>query len=141
MATPDLHPDLAAAAQHLHEDHAAFDARFDDLCERARCGDWRVVDEVWDGFVDDIEAHLEFEEDMVFPRLRGTGPAGAALAERLIGQHGEIRRLLAELGVQIQLHRADESIIVALVAGLREHATIESELLYPWLREEAARVA
>ncbi len=141
MTTPDIDSDLSATAKYLQAEHAAFSARFDDLCERARSGDWRIVDEVWDGFVRDVEAHFNFEESAVFPLLRVSSSGGATVTQRLLDQHGEIRRRLAELGVGIQLHCVDEGVIAALVANLREHAATENEQLYPWLGQQSTRVA
>jgi hemerythrin-like domain-containing protein len=118
----------------LREEHAVLDARFEDLCARARRGDWSDVDEVWDDFTDDLEAHLAYEEHDLFPLLVEQAPA---LAKRLVAQHEMIRRRLVELGIEIQLHTVRAQTLVQLVDMLREHARLESEQLYPWLERRA----
>ena len=118
----------------LREEHAVLDARFDDLCTRARAGEWQDVDEVWDDFADDLEAHLAYEEHDLFPLLVEQAPA---LVERLVAQHEMIRARLAELGVEIQLHTVRARTVEGFVATLREHAQLESEQLYPWLERRA----
>ncbi|HWB82327.1 MAG TPA: hemerythrin domain-containing protein [Nannocystaceae bacterium] len=125
-------PDLARAVQHLREDHEAFEHRFDDLCARARTDDWRYLDEVWDAFVDDIDDHFAFEEEVLFPVLAEKGPDDRVLVERLLAQHTEVRGTLQQLGVQIQLHEIRAETIDRLVTLLREHAALERERLYSW---------
>ncbi len=137
-------PDLAAAVRYLREDHEAFEQRLADLCERARTGYWQYLDEVWDALCDDVDDHFAFEEEMLFPVLAKCGPDDAALVERLLAEHAEIRATLQQLGVHIQLHEIPASSIDRLVAQLRRHAEIESARLYGWAEQRAdprARVA
>ncbi len=128
--------------RHLRTDHFELDAQFDQLCARARGGEWSDVDAVWDDFADDLEAHLSFEEHEVFPLVAEAAPGGRELARRLREQHELIRRRLAELGVEIQLHILRADTLDAFVAALRAHAQLETDRLYPWLeaRTGAPRV-
>lgn len=132
MAMLRSSPDMARAVQHLREDHDAFERRFDDLCARAQTDDWRYLDEVWDAFVDDIDDHFAFEEEVLFPVLAAQSPDDRALVERLLGQHAEVRGTLEQLGVQIQLHEIRAETIDRLVALLRAHAALERDRLYSW---------
>jgi hemerythrin-like domain-containing protein len=132
MAMLGSTPDLARAVRHLREDHDAFERRFDDLCARAQTDDWRYLDEVWDAFVDDIEDHFAFEEEVLFPVLGEQGPEERALVERLVAEHAEVRGTLQQLGVQIQLHQIRAETIERLVTLLREHAALERAHLYDW---------
>jgi iron-sulfur cluster repair protein YtfE (RIC family) len=125
-------PDIPRAVQHLREDHDAFEQRFDDLCARARTDDWRYLDEVWDTFVDDIEVHFAFEEEVLFPVLAEKSPDDRAVVDRLLAEHAEVRSTLQQLGVQIQLHEIRAETIDRLVTQLRTHAALERERLYPW---------
>jgi iron-sulfur cluster repair protein YtfE (RIC family) len=125
-----MHLPEAEADTRLRDEHAELDARFDDLCARARDGDWSDVDEVWDDFADDLEAHLAFEEEEVFPALAKDAPA---LVERLTAQHEMIRRRLTELGVEIQVHTVRADTLETFVDALRQHAALENEQLYPRL--------
>jgi iron-sulfur cluster repair protein YtfE (RIC family) len=117
----------------LRDEHAELDRRFDDLHARAASGEWSLVDEVWDDFARDLEAHLAFEEHDVFPLVAAQMPDGAALVDRLRGHHVAIRRHLAELGVSIQLHAVSADTLASFVAAVREHARLEGERVYPWL--------
>lgn len=129
--------ELADAARHLHDDHRAFTARFDNLCDRARSGDWHELDEVWSSFTADIEAHLAFEETQLFPGYRAQSPACGALVHRLCNQHAEFRELLARIGLQIQLKEIRPATIEAFTALMSEHARIESDTIYAWAQAEA----
>lgn len=126
------------AVRHLRADHVAFDERFADLRARAQTDDWRYLDAVWDGFVEDIGAHFDFEEKVLFPELRAQGADDAALVEQLVAEHAEIRSTLMQLGIQIQLHRVRATTIDALVDRLRKHAALENQRLYAWAERQAA---
>lgn len=120
------------AALHLHDDHLAFGHRFNDLCERAATGDWHELDEVWTGFMTDIERHLGFEEQQIFPRYSEGSPDRSAVARRLLDQHAEMRRMLDSIGLQIQLKEVRAATIEAFTALMREHASVEDTSVYPW---------
>jgi iron-sulfur cluster repair protein YtfE (RIC family) len=124
--------DLAGAAQHLHDDHHAFTERFDNLCDRARSGDWHELDEVWSSFTADLEAHLAFEEAQLFPGFGAQGAACRVLVRRLCDQHVEFRELLASIGLQIQLKEIRPATIETFTALMRDHAALESDTIYPW---------
>lgn len=125
------------AALRLHDDHIDFDRRFEDLCGRARAGDWHDLDEVWSQFAADVEAHLAFEEDVLFPAYAKQSQECKELVKRLVGEHAVLRELLLEIGVAIQLHDIRVWTIEVFVELLREHAAVENEHIYPWVELEA----
>ena len=123
----------SAAARRLRSDHNDFDRRFDEVCERARVGDWRDLDAVWRAFADDLEAHLAFEEEVLFPAYSHGSRERRELVRRLVGEHAAIRQLLEHIGVDIQLHTIRATTIEVFIDLMREHAAIENTELYPWL--------
>lgn len=60
-----------------------------------------------------------------------------AEVEELRAEHQHIRRALAELGMQVQLHSVRKPEVDALVTFLRHHAERENETLYRWLVERS----
>lgn len=137
MKTPDLTHGAGRAARRLHDEHIAFDRRFDDLCGRAQAGDWRDLDGEWESFAADIESHLAFEETVLFPVFAKQSVECRALVKRLVLEHAVIRELIEEIGIAIQLHQVRAWTIEVLVELMREHAAIESERIYPWIELEA----
>jgi hemerythrin-like domain-containing protein len=130
MSMPRCSPDPAAIGQ-LRDDHVLLEQRFRDVCARAHC-DWQELDKVWDEFAQDVRAHLEFEETMLFPRLPADAPTVRALLDTLRAQHAEIRRQLEAIGVEIQLHGIRARTVDAFIELMRRHAALEDESLYPW---------
>jgi iron-sulfur cluster repair protein YtfE (RIC family) len=129
MSTETEHP---GHARRLADDHRRLQQIFDDLCARARGGDWHDLDQVWDGFAADLEDHFTFEETMVFPAFAQRGAHCRRVVSVLVREHAEIRRLLEELGLQIQLHEIRAATVEALVDRLRAHAELEDLEVYPW---------
>jgi hypothetical protein len=138
MLTPNDTPDLAAAASHLRDDHINLERRFGELCLLAHDGDWHDLDEVWDGFVHDVEAHFEIEERQLFPRLAEQGRDSRALVAELVADHLAIRQTLEDLGLQIQIHVIRASTIDSFVSQMRKHAARENERVYPWAASTGA---
>lgn len=136
MTTTHTH-DAVSTARRLREDHSRFSRTFTDICERARGGDWRDLDAVWRAFTADIEAHLSFEEDELFPGFSEQSPTSRALVRRLTGEHGEIRRNLDVLGLQIQLKEIRAVTVEAFIELMRAHAALEDSHLYPWVAHAA----
>jgi len=76
--------------------------------------------------------HIKTEEHEFFGLV---APAHRAEVEVLRAEHQYIRRALAELGVQVELHAVRKPQVDELVAFLRGHAERENQTLYRWLVE------
>jgi len=92
-------------------------------------GDTRVL---WGELDHALRSHMEVEERFVLPEL---AHANHAEALALLRQHGELRELLFELGIAVDLHmlrydRSDELLSLFVV-----HAAREEQLLYQWIDE------
>jgi hemerythrin superfamily protein len=140
MASPFVSQRNGEPARRLANDHRAFEQTFFKLLGRARSGTWHELDEVWDRFAKDMEAHFAFEEAEIFPSFAERDERSSALVQRLREEHAAFRRSIAELGVQLQLHEVPTATVGKLVEQLREHAELENLSIYPWA-DEAARHA
>lgn len=74
-------------------------------------------------------AHIDEEELYLFPDLARAYPGTEAALE---ADHVRIRRLVAEIGIAIELHTVSAERLHALAAELRAHSSREDELLHPW---------
>jgi hypothetical protein len=64
--------------------------------------------------------------------LPGLAKHDSVLAARIRDEHANIRGLLAEIGVGIELHIVRETQMLELAQFLREHAKMEEKPLYTW---------
>jgi hemerythrin-like domain-containing protein len=133
---PDLSHGAGRAALRLHDDHVDFDRRFDELCPRLLAGDWRGLDVAWRALAADVDAHLQFEEEVLFPVFAKQSTECRDLVKRLVLEHAVIRELLEEIAIGIQLHQVRPWTIEVVIDLMREHAAVESERLYPWIELE-----
>lgn len=113
----------------LTHDHQRLDAIFETLLNRVHAGDVEASREAWTRFERGLEAHLAAEERTLLPLFDAHDPDEAAAIRR---EHIEIRRLLAEMGVSLDLHVLREEKVAAFVEALRRHAAREEASLYPW---------
>lgn len=119
--------------QTLEKEHEIIDALCADLVARAECGEWKMCDAIWDGFVKRLEAHMDLEERELFPRFVKMHPENEFFVSRLEAEHLEIRVALQHMGLTIQLHELREANMRSLVAHLRRHVEKEARAFYPWV--------
>jgi hemerythrin-like domain-containing protein len=84
---------------------------------------------LWTEFDHRLSAHMEAEERFVLPTFARVDRI-EALA--LIREHGDIRALMLELGVAVDLHELRFEKARDLVELLRSHSGREDNLLYRW---------
>ena len=116
----------------LLADHRHFDTLFGQLLADMHAGEWDVCQGTWSRFERELLEHMAAEEALVLPIFELVNPAETA---RLREEHATVRRLLADLGVGLELHAVKEEQVQRLVESLRAHATREDALLYRWAAE------
>ena len=124
----------------LKHDHARLERLFEALSNAVESADQPTLAGMWDEFESSLLAHLELEERYLLPAVEAQHPSAA---EMLIGEHKEIRKRVAELGVRTDLHLLRKEVADELIELLRNHAGWEDRTLYPWaeraLSERAKR--
>lgn len=121
--------------QRLLRDHQALHAALKQLAEDAEAPQVGQLVRTWASFEKQLYAHLEAEEQLLLPLLEASHPAEVARTRR---QHEEIRKLVTELGVAVELHTVRRDDILRLVALLERHAEQENVGLYGLAGERAS---
>jgi hypothetical protein len=124
-------------ATHLFgpEHHQHVEKALRRLREEVFTGDPRQLCEYWRQFESELLQHLRDEEQYILPRFADENPAEAHV---ILADHAEIRRLLSELGVSVDLHLLRAPIADQLLARLHEHARREDSCMYPWAASHLA---
>jgi hemerythrin-like domain-containing protein len=94
-------------------------------------------------FRDGLERHIAAEEEVLFPVFEAlTGGAGGGLTSVMRLEHGEIRRLMAEIASELERGGEDgnPTPLAALTARIYAHNGKEERILYPAM-DEATRDA
>jgi universal stress protein F len=119
-----------AASHLLRDEHARIERICTLMADAYRTDDWAEVRAQWDIFESALRAHMDLEERRVFPELERVDPFEA---KALLAEHAELRRMLAELGIGIDLHAVPAADVDELLARIRAHGAREAALLYPWV--------
>lgn len=119
----------------LVHDHETLDALLAQLAEEAQDSDRPALQATWNEFESRLIAHINAEERYLLPLIEVDNPAEVAQTRR---EHIEIRDLIAELGLAIELHTAREPDIRRLVELLRAHAKHEEAALYTLAGDKAS---
>lgn len=91
-------------------------------CPRALIDQYRVFERA-------VLEHLEAEEVMILPDYAAHDPADA---HAIRDEHGEIRKLLFQIGVEVELHIVRLETLQGLIDTLHVHAAREEASMYPW---------
>ena len=129
MASTEMTPSIGAR---LLADHQHFDALFSQLLADMHAGEWSTCQSTWSHFERELLDHMAAEEALVLPSFELVNPAETV---QLREEHATVRRLLADLGVRIELHAVKEEHVKRLIESLRAHAAREDALLYRWASE------
>jgi hypothetical protein len=73
--------------------------------------------------------HLSAEETLVLPDFAARAPTGARAIQI---HHAAIRKLLLQLGVEVELGAVRLETVANLIDALRAHAAHEDASMYPW---------
>lgn len=83
----------------LETGHARCERLLSDAVAAASAGQWNAARDAFHALVEDLEAHLAMEEDVLFPSLRRRAALGT-LIKRCRLEHAELRDALAEVAFQ-----------------------------------------
>lgn len=122
-------------AARLAQDHRELDAILRCLAQDAEAPCAGVLESTWDGFERRLIRHMQAEEQFLLPLVEASNPVEVA---RTLQEHAQIRDLIAELGVAIELHTVRASDIYRLIDLLRAHAKHEDEALYQLAGDKAS---
>jgi hemerythrin-like domain-containing protein len=134
-----VHPELNTIdddLQHLlRSDHARLETLFEQLVAAFAADARTDLSPLWATFEAGLQAHLALEERYILPEFEPTLPAEVAA---LASDHREIRRLLAQLGVGLDLHLVRAEAGIEFIEMLRRHAKREDALMYRWAQSHVA---
>lgn len=119
--------------QVLTGQHRACDEEFAGIEQAAHHADWAGAAQATQVFLEDMEAHFRFEEQVLFPALELATPMAAGPVSVMCGEHAQMRDLFN------QLRDACESRDVAkltdavetLLLLMQQHNMKEENVLYP----------
>jgi hypothetical protein len=109
--------------------HVGIEKLLEELKEQAHSDNPRELGACWSRFEHALQMHLADEEEHILPRFAEADPVEA---RAILADHAEIRRLLLELGVGIDLHLLRANVADQLLDRLRAHARREDAGMYPW---------
>jgi len=120
--------------QTLVDEHASLDRALVNLALAAESSDSSELRRAWSELESDLASHLDVEERDLFPLAWPLHPEGITALRR---DHERIRKLIAALGIEVDLHTLRKSSVDALVEMLRQHAEHEDKTVYRWAESEA----
>jgi hypothetical protein len=126
-----MHP-VSTIARLMASDHEHLEQLFHGTLVGLRDGDSEAIRKRWLELDLALERHLSLEEDLLLPGFERMFPVSAACLRR---EHRAIRAALVTLGVDLDLHELCPASAIRFITLLREHASYEDAVLYPWMQQ------
>ena len=121
------HPPLSNTGRLLVEDHQRIDGLIEQLRHEIHGGDWRVCQATWSLFERQLRDHIDAEERFLLPLFERDHPNEAAALHE---EHLNIRRLVSDVGMRLELHTLREQHAQLFLDMLQSHAMREEVLFY-----------
>ena len=128
-----VHDQRAREALLRPDHHDRIEACLEELRSAARVDDRSALHDAWDALENAVLGHIGAEEEHILPPFAEVYPEEA---QAIRVEHEEIRSLLDDLGVSVDLKRLNAGTADELAARLREHARREDGFLYPWAQRK-----
>ncbi len=135
MVPHEVGPPTPDSTQVLADDREHFEAVYAALLAAHERGDWNDVRERWDAFDRDLRTHMDIEEERVLPAFREIDPDEA---DAIFEEHDDIRLHLDAFAVLVDLHAFTRADADDLAERIRDHASREESLFYPWMTKLVA---
>lgn len=119
--------------QVLTGQHRACDEAFARIEQTAHRADWAGAGQAVQVFVEDMETHFHFEEQVLFPALESSTPMAAGPVSVMRSEHAQMRELFDDLqdactGRDVaKLTDAVETLLLLM----QQHNMKEENVLYP----------
>jgi hemerythrin-like domain-containing protein len=138
---------MSLPTQILPAHHRHCDDLFVAAEESAQRGDWAAAAPAFERFNDQMKAHFEAEEGLLFPAFEAATGMSEGPTQMMRYEHEQMRSLLAQLAEACAAHDGEGYAGVAetLLMLMQQHNMKEENMLYPMcdraLGAEAERVA
>ena len=117
----------------IRDEHSFLGRQLGEVIRLAEADDRKGCELVWALFTRELEQHMLYEENLLFPAFARTGVGPEMWASRLRADHEELRRQCRTLGNAILQPTLLVEPFPYLACKLVEHQEREGRVLYPWL--------
>jgi hypothetical protein len=128
-APADRPAKTARKSTHLDAHHELLESVAAEILAGVVAGDFERVPAAVTLLQTKLEAHLRDEERDLIPQYAAHDPEDAA---RILAEHAGIRKALADLDVECDLHLVRADAMRAFLAAIEAHAAHERAGLYEW---------
>ena len=124
---------MSFPTQILPAHHKHCDDLFVAAEDSAQRGDWAAAASAFERFHDQMKAHFEAEEALLFPAFEAATGMSAGPTQMMRHEHEQMRNLLAQLGAACEARDSEGYAGVAetLLMLMQQHNMKEENILYP----------
>jgi iron-sulfur cluster repair protein YtfE (RIC family) len=117
----------------LPDHHRHCDNLFVIAEESAQRGDWAAATPAFEHFRNQMNAHFEAEESLLFPAFEASTGMSQGPTEMMRHEHEQMRTLLSQLATACEAndHEAYAGVAETLLMLMQQHNMKEENILYP----------
>ena len=124
---------MNSATNMLPNHHRLCDNLFVSAEETTQSGDWAAAMPAFEHFRDQMRAHFEAEEGLLFPAFEAATGSNQGPTEMMRHEHEQMRSLLSQLEAACEAHdgAAYAGVAETLLMLMQQHNMKEENILYP----------
>ena len=124
---------MSLPSQILPDHHRHCDGLFVDAEESVQRGDWAAAATAFARFHDQMNAHFDAEESLLFPAFEAASGMSGGPTEMMRYEHEQMRSLLSQLAAACAAHDSDGygGAAETLLMLMQQHNMKEENILYP----------
>jgi iron-sulfur cluster repair protein YtfE (RIC family) len=133
---------MSTIPDYMTQKHRHCDDIFTTAESAAAQKNWPEANRQWQLFVNELELHLQAEENILFPQFEQATGMSAGPTQVMRGEHQQMRALIDDINKALKAENKDQFLGLSetLMILMQQHNMKEEMMLYPMCQQQIPQV-
>jgi len=129
---------MSTIPDYMTQKHRHCDEIFTQAESAVAKNNWLTASEQWSIFTNELELHLQAEENILFPQFEQATGMTAGPTQVMRGEHQQMRALVNDLNEALNIENKDKFLGLSetLMVLMQQHNMKEEMMLYPMCQQQ-----
>jgi len=132
---------MSTIPDYMTQKHRDCDEIFTQAESAVAKNNWLAANEQWSIFTDELELHLQAEENILFPQFEQATGMTAGPTQVMRGEHQQMRVLVNDINESLNVENKDKFLGLSetLMVLMQQHNMKEEMMLYPMCQQQISQ--
>jgi len=132
---------MSTIPDYMTQKHRDCDELFTQAESAVAKNNWLAANEQWSIFTDELELHLQAEENILFPQFEQATGMTAGPTQVMRGEHQQMRVLVNDINESLNVENKDKFLGLSetLMVLMQQHNMKEEMMLYPMCQQQISQ--